>query len=111
MSAEVPQSVQLVLNEYLTLMHEVLPDVLIGMYLHGSLALGAFNPRFSDIDFITVTSRRCTTADIASLRALHHTLHQRYPHAHLSGSYLQRHDLDGLKRRCNHIPMAWLLTD
>lgn len=93
MSAEIPQSVKQVLDEYLALIHEQRPGLLEGMYLHGSLALGAFDPRFSDIDFISITSRRCSDADIDSLRAIHDTLRQRYPQAQLEGSYLQWDDL------------------
>jgi Domain of unknown function (DUF4111) len=93
MSTDVPQPVLLVLNEYTSLVNEALPSLLAGLYLHGSLALGAFNPRLSDIDFITITSRRCTPSDIDTLRAVHHTLAQRYPHAQLEGSYLQWHDV------------------
>lgn len=34
---------------------EILDEQFIGMYIHGSLALGDFNPESSDIDFIVVT--------------------------------------------------------
>ena len=93
MSAEIPQAVRQVLDEYIALVHDALPGLLAGVYLHGSLALGAFDSKLSDIDFITITSRRCTAADIDSLRAIHKTLLQRYPQAQLEGSYLQWHDL------------------
>lgn len=93
MSAEIPQPVQRVLGEYVDLANEALPGLLAGVYLHGSLALGAFDSRLSDIDFITITSRRCTATDIDSLRAIHQTLLQRYPEAHLEGGYLQWDDL------------------
>jgi hypothetical protein len=93
MSTEVPPSVQQVLDEYIALVHDALPDLLAGMYLHGSLSLGAFDPRLSDIDFITITNRRCTATDIEALRVIHQTLLQRYPQAQLEGSYLQWHDL------------------
>jgi hypothetical protein len=93
MSAEIPQPVQQVLDEYIALIDEALPGLLAGMYLHGSLALGAFDPRLSDIDFISIASRRSSLTDIESLRAVHETLRQRYPQAHLEGSYLQWDDL------------------
>src|ERR1700694_385121 len=38
----------------------LLSDNLIGIYLHGSLAMGCFNPRRSDIDLIVVTRRGIT---------------------------------------------------
>ncbi len=52
MSTAIPQSVQHVLNEYIALVHEALPGLLTGVYLQGSLALNAFSPGLSDIDFI-----------------------------------------------------------
>ncbi|MDQ2714810.1 MAG: DUF4111 domain-containing protein [Chloroflexota bacterium] len=35
---------------------------LMGIYLHGSLALGCFNPELSDIDLLVVTQRRMSVA-------------------------------------------------
>jgi hypothetical protein len=93
MPTRLPPSVQQVLNEYVAMVHESLPGLLAGLYLHGSLALDAFDPRLSDIDFISIASRRCSPMDIDSLRAIHETLRQRYPQAHLEGSYLQWNDL------------------
>jgi len=55
MTSDLPQSVQCVLNESIALVNNALPSLLVGMYLHGSLALGAFNPGQSDIDFIAIT--------------------------------------------------------
>jgi hypothetical protein len=93
MSAAIPQPVQEVLNEYIALAHAALPGLLTGVYIHGSLALNAFNPGLSDIDFISITSRRCTATDIDSLRALHDTLVQRFPQAQLEGCYLLSQDV------------------
>lgn len=97
MSTDIPQPVRLVLDEYLGLVHEAVPGLLDGVYLQGSLALGTFNPRLSDIDFIAVTSRRRTPADIAGLRALHQAPAQRHPDAKLEGGYLQWRDLGRLE--------------
>jgi hypothetical protein len=93
MSTDIPQPVQLVLNEYIGALNEALPDLLVGVYLHGSLALGAFDLGLSDIDFISITSRRCTAADIDTLRAIHQRLTQRYPDIPLEGSYLLWRDV------------------
>jgi len=75
--------------------NDTLPGLLTGLYLHGSLAFGAYNPGLSDIDFIAITSRRCTPGDIDALRVVHDTLIERYPQAQLEGSYLQWQDLGG----------------
>jgi hypothetical protein len=93
MPSTLPQLVQQVLNEYLALAHAAVPGLLDGVYLHGSLALDAYNPGLSDIDFIGVTARRCTAADIERLRTLHQTLAQAYPRAQLEGCYLIAEDL------------------
>jgi hypothetical protein len=39
MSADIPQSVQQVLDAYISLVNDALPGLLAGLYLHGSLAL------------------------------------------------------------------------
>jgi len=36
---------------------EIAGDELVGVYLHGSLALGCFNPEISDVDILAVASR------------------------------------------------------
>ena len=41
---------------------EILRENLAGIYIHGSIALGCFNPNQSDIDFLTVTGRPPTLA-------------------------------------------------
>ena len=40
----------------------ILQDNLVGIYLHGSLAMGCFNPRKSDIDLLIVVDRHLTDA-------------------------------------------------
>jgi hypothetical protein len=93
MATAIPESAQQVLSEYIALAHAALPGLLTGVYLQGSLALHAFNPGLSDIDFISITSRRCTDADITSLRVLHKMLTLRYPRPQLEGCYLLAQDV------------------
>jgi hypothetical protein len=47
----------------------VLDTYFVGLYLHGSLALGDFNPGHSDIDFAVVTTREMPVKLIAELEA------------------------------------------
>ncbi|HLZ68505.1 MAG TPA: aminoglycoside adenylyltransferase domain-containing protein [Dehalococcoidia bacterium] len=49
-----------------TLRHEF-----VGMYLHGSLATGDFDPQSSDIDALIVTASEPDAATIAALAAMH----------------------------------------
>ena len=43
-------------NAFVSLCREVLADALTGVYLHGSLAMGCFNPVTSDVDLIVDTT-------------------------------------------------------
>jgi hypothetical protein len=89
----IPEPVQPLLNAYLRHMEARLPGLLAGFYLHGSLALGAFNLHSSDIDFITVVTRRCTPEDVERLRQIHQEVATQYPRWGMSGSYLLWEDL------------------
>lgn len=97
MSSNLPPTVQPLVDEYIGLVHSRLPGLLAGLYLHGSIALNAFTPGLSDIDAITITSRRCTPDDIVALQNIHQTLARRYPKPPWEGSYLQWHDLGGFE--------------
>jgi predicted nucleotidyltransferase len=67
----------------------VLGHGLVGVYLQGSFALGAWD-EWSDVDFVVVTEEQ--VRDLAPLDALHARLYEREtPWAqHLEGSYLPR---------------------
>ena len=39
---------------------EIIKDDLIGIYIHGSLAMGGFNPNTSDIDILVVVDKAMT---------------------------------------------------
>ncbi|UOQ93269.1 cation transporter [Halobacillus shinanisalinarum] len=48
----------------------ILVDNLIGLYLHGSLAMGGFNPANSDIDLLGVTRVPLANEDVLKLKKL-----------------------------------------
>lgn len=72
--AKIPVSVQSVLNEYMTLFNERLPNTLVGLYLHGSIALDAFVENSSDIDFLTIIHHRLSTSEAAVLYEIHQSI-------------------------------------
>lgn len=49
---------QLYINKFVELIKNELSDNLIGIYLHGSLAMNCFNPEISDIDFLVVINNK-----------------------------------------------------
>jgi hypothetical protein len=63
----------------------VLGEELIGAYVHGSLALGAFDADESDVDFLVATENDLDAETVERLAALHEQLGDR-----LDGSYLPR---------------------
>jgi hypothetical protein len=50
-----PQTVKTQINNFVDKLQTALADNLTGIYLHGSLAMGCFNPASSDIDMLIVT--------------------------------------------------------
>lgn len=95
--AEVPDSIQALLEDYIASIQRELPDFLAAFYLQGSIALGAYNPHLSDIDFIAVINHPCSAQDINCLSRIHADLKKRYATARLSGSYLQVSDVGKLE--------------
>lgn len=63
--------VNAVLHELLTGVQTILGSHFIGMYLHGSLAGGDFDPQRSDIDFIVVTSGELPGELLPALEEMH----------------------------------------
>jgi predicted nucleotidyltransferase len=60
MQLEAPQDIVQLLSEIVTECTSLLGDNLVGIYLHGSLAMGSFNPDASDVDFLVVTRSNLT---------------------------------------------------
>lgn len=89
MTATVPEVIKPLLDEYLALLEEKLPGLVGGFYLQGSLALGAFNERLSDIDFIAFLNRGWTTRDLAELQTIQDTLHKKYHRWPIEGLFLE----------------------
>ena len=60
MQLEAPQEISQLLSDIVTQCTGLLGDNLVGIYLHGSLAMGSFNPDASDVDFLVVTKTTLT---------------------------------------------------
>jgi streptomycin 3"-adenylyltransferase len=53
----IPIEVQPLLNRLIAAFRHTLASDLVGVYLHGSLAMGCFNPASSDVDMLVVAKR------------------------------------------------------
>jgi hypothetical protein len=63
--------VNAVLDTVTTQAHAILGEHFVGLYLSGSLAVGDFDPRSSDIDFVVVTDGQLPADRVAALREMH----------------------------------------
>jgi streptomycin 3"-adenylyltransferase len=52
--SHVPSAIRLQVDMILSACQKGFGDILIGVYLHGSLAMGSFNPKQSDLDLLVV---------------------------------------------------------
>lgn len=62
------------LREILLNVQVILEDYFVGMYLHGSLAIGDFDPNRSDIDYLVVTTDIIPNDKILELETLHENI-------------------------------------
>ena len=66
------------LNLIITRLQSILGDKLVGLYLGGSLVLGDFDPRVSDIDLVAVISSEIDDQEFKSLKNMHAELAQEH---------------------------------
>jgi len=97
----IPRVVDKVLNEYINLFNEYLPETMEGLYIHGSIALNAYVDDSSDIDFITLTNRRLTEEDSAALSYIHTTIANKYNKPEMDGVYAVQEDIGKLNNNSN----------
>ena len=120
--------INVVLHVLLSGVQTILGNHFIGMYVHGSLASGDFDPqRSGDIDFVVVTADELPDEMLPALEAMHARItasglkwatrlegdyipqpalrrydpfHARYPHLGVDGHFdVEQHDSDGVIQR------------
>jgi len=107
MQTRIPQPIQPLLDEYLTLLEHDLPGLVTGFYLVGSIALDAFSERLSDVDFLAVVSRRCTDYDLERLASIHQQIARKLSQWPMEGNYLQWADLGKLDEALSLYPFYY----
>jgi hypothetical protein len=86
-----------VVDAYLTDLLGVVPEIVDGVYLTGSVALGDFHTPWSDIDFVTVLRERPAKRDLRALAGVHERIAADHPTPRLDGWYLTWPDLYALR--------------
>lgn len=80
---------------HISLLNARLPGALDSYYIIGSVALGAFEEGFSDVDFVVLLRGRPDGAALNELKQLHRELCSRFPQTALDGLYITQGDLTG----------------
>lgn len=70
MLAPLPRPVEVAVRRYLGLADRLLPVRVVGAYVVGSVALGAYRRRRSDIDLVVVVDRRLAGTELRRLRVV-----------------------------------------
>lgn len=96
MDPRLPDLLSPLLLEYTRQLEQNGPGLINAFYLVGSIALDAFNPRYSDIDFVAVLTRRASPGDQQKLLEIHRFIERQYPLWKMEGDYFQPSDLGRL---------------
>ena len=67
---------------------EIFQGLVEGVYLTGSIALGAYHKGKSDIDFTTVLSRKIQDNEMKDILSLHKRIESLYPKLVMEGHYV-----------------------
>ncbi|WP_335868985.1 aminoglycoside adenylyltransferase domain-containing protein [Bacillus sp. 2205SS5-2] len=94
---ELHSSIYEVLNEYISLWTERLPNQLEGLYLHGSIVLDAYIYDSSDIDFVVITKNRLTEKEIQILTDIHKVIADKFVKPEMDGLFIVWEDLGELR--------------
>src|SRR6476620_12582516 len=90
-----PEVVGTICATHAEMLDERLPGLLDGLHLHGSIGFDGEFHGGSDIDFVAVTTRRPTEADVDVLGEVHAELARRWPEPDYDGFYVLESDLAG----------------
>ncbi|MEI4830141.1 nucleotidyltransferase domain-containing protein [Bacillus sp. FJAT-53711] len=89
MERSIPEEVKLLLDKYVNGLQEIgVKEKLVGVYLYGSLALGAFHLETSDVDFVTVTTEQVNEVEKVKIRELHKKLYKHDLGKRMDGMYI-----------------------
>jgi len=71
-------------------LEELLPSKFYGLYLYNSVAMGNFEPQYSDVDFVVILKSKLSNEEILKLKILHENFGRKHKFgAKLDGMYLQ----------------------
>lgn len=91
---ELPEEVTSLMEQYVMGLQDIfLNGKLIGVYVYGSIALGAFHLGTSDVDFVTVTRETVSEFEKLQISDLHKKLSENKLGGRMDGMYIPLTDL------------------
>lgn len=111
MNIKAPRYVVDLLVEIVNGFKELLQIELVGIYLHGSLAMGSFNPKSSDVDILVVTMHKVSLAKKEQMASLMLKLSQKAPPKGIELSVVTQEAVEHFQHPTPfefHFSSAWL---
>src|SRR5689334_20809451 len=94
MRDKLPAPVNAIIDDYVNRLTSIHQGLVEGIYLTGSVPLGDYYSRKSDIDFITILRDSPSKDLIKLLEIIHRNIERSHNHSKLNGYYLT---LDGIR--------------
>lgn len=86
---DLPEEVKSLMEQYVNGLQDIFSnEKIIGVYVYGSIALGAFHIETSDIDFVTVTKEPINEAEKIRIMELHKALNKSTLGKRMDGMYI-----------------------
>lgn len=94
MKQKIPMEIQPLMQAFLQLLHTKLSrDLVEGVYMYGSIAMGAFEKQKSDIDFVVLLTRAASEKEVEELKEIHLQLANIKWGNRLDGMYISKEDI------------------
>lgn len=98
----IPEILIPMLNEYDKSLRENFPNKIFGIYIYNSVALGCFNEKTSDIDFITIINEEFENEDICTVEKVHKKISEAFEYGNrLEGMYITKEKVGKLNSEIN----------
>jgi len=91
---ELPNDVKTIIEEYLNKVDSRLPNLVVGLYIYGSISLGAYTKGLSDIDFLAVTDHIISKSELAVLKKIHLEIKKKFKDTDFMGYYVLVNELE-----------------
>lgn len=91
---KIHEAIEPMIHKFRKALEVIIGKDFYGLYLYNSVALGKFEPKGSDIDFVVILNRPLSTEVLGQLALLHREIEQSFPYGErLDGMYLLKENI------------------